>query len=92
MAKDVITLFEKTTSEEVRALDKELPSDTHLVEYIEDNVLHVDAVRAHTKVEIFDKYWDNLTEKAAEGTIQTFSIVSIQSGLGSIKPKLWKGL
>ena len=92
MAKDVITLFEKTTAEEVRALDKELPSDTHLIEYTEDNVLYVDAVRAYTKTEIFDEYWDKLTAKAAEGAIQTFAIASIVNGIGTIKPKLWKGL
>lgn len=92
MAKDVITLFERTTLEEVKALDKDLPSDTHLIEYTEDNTLYVDAVRAYTKVEIFDIYWDKLTAKAELGSIATFSISSITSGFGSVKPKLWQGL
>jgi len=92
MASDVITLFVKTTEEEVRALDKELPSDTHLVEYTEDNQLFLDAVRSYSMTDIFDQYWDVLSAKAEGGEIQSFSINSIVSGIGSIKPKLFKGL
>jgi hypothetical protein len=90
--KDVITLFERTTSEEVWALDKDLPSDTHLIEYTEDNVLLVDAARAFSKVDVFDFYYDQLSHKAANGEIGTFSIVSITNGLGLVKPRLWNGL
>lgn len=92
MASDVITLFEKTTEEEIRALDKELPSDTHLVFYQEDNTLYCDAVRSYTMVDIFDQYWDALSVKSEGGVIQSFSIDSIVSGIGVIKPKLFKGL
>lgn len=92
MASDVITLFEKTTEEEIRALDKELPSDTHLVFYQEDNTLYCDAVRSYTMVDIFDQYWDVLSVKSEGGVIQSFSIDSIVSGIGVIKPKLFKGL
>tara|TARA_Y100001972_G_C7611143_1_gene306363 strand:+ start:108 stop:401 length:294 start_codon:yes stop_codon:yes gene_type:complete len=90
--KDVITIFERTTSEEVWALDKDLPSDTHLIEYIEDNTLLVDAVRAFSKVHVFDFYHDKLSEKASKEEISTFSIVSITNGLGLINPRLWTGL
>lgn len=90
--KDVITIFERTTSEEIWALDKDLPSDTHLVEYIEDNVLLFDAARAFSKVDVFDFYYDQLSNKAANGDISTFSIVSITNGLGLVKPRLWNGL
>lgn len=90
--KDVITIFERTTSEEIWALDKDLPSDTHIVEYIEDNVLLFDAVRAFAKVDVFDFYHDQLSQKAANGEISTFSIVSIVNGLGLVKPRLWTGL
>lgn len=92
MASDVITLFERTTEEEVRALDKELPSDTHLVFYQEDNTLYVDAVRCFTMVDIFDSFWDKLSAKAEGGEIHSFSIDSIVSGIGVIKPKLYQGL
>ena len=77
MANDLIVLFEKTTEEEVRALDKSLPSDTHLISYTEDNVSFVDAVRSYTKVEIFDFYHDLLSARVAEGATQTFSIDAI---------------
>ena len=89
--KDIVTLFERTTSEEVWALDKELPSDTHLIEYIEDNVLLADAVRAYSKADVFDFYHDQLSKKAVDQEINTFSIVSITNGLGIIKPRLWSG-
>ena len=92
MASDVISLFEKTTPEEVRALDKELPSDTHLVFYSEDNTLFCDAVRSFTMTDIFDQYWDLLSVKAEGGEIQSFSIDSIVSGIGQVKPKLFRGL
>lgn len=92
MASDVITLFEKTTEEEVRALDKELPSDTHLVFYKEDNTLYCDAVRSFAKVDIFDSFWDKLSAKAENGEIHSFSIDSIVNGLGQVKPKLFQGL
>lgn len=92
MASDVITLFTKTTEEEVRALDKDLPSDTHLVFYQEDNTLYCDAVRSYTMVDIFDTMWDALSSKAESGEIQSFSVDSIVSGLGMIKPKLFRGL
>lgn len=92
MASDVITLFTKTTEEDVRALDKDLPSDTHLVFYKENNTLYCDAVRSYSMSDIFDQYWDALSVKAESEEIQSFSIDSIVSGLGVIKPKLFKGL
>jgi hypothetical protein len=92
MASDVIVLFTKTTEEEVRALDKDLPSDTHLVFYQEDNTLYVDAVRCYSMVDIFDSFWDKLSTKAEGGEIHSFSIDSIVNGIGTIKPKLFKGL
>ncbi len=92
MANEVIVLFERTTSEEVRALDKELPSDTHLVFYQEDNTLYCDAVRCYTMVDIFDAFWDRLSAKAEDGEIHSFSIDSIVNGIGQIKPKLFRGL
>lgn len=92
MASDVITLFTKTTPEEVRALDKDLPSDTHLVFYQENNTLYCDAVRCYSMSDIFDEYWDKLSAKAEGDEIQSFSIDSIVNGIGAIKPKLFRGL
>ena len=61
--------------------DKHLPTDTHLVKYSIGNKTFHDAVRAYTKVDIFDAYYDKLN---GDGTIH-----SIQSGFGMIKPKLY---
>lgn len=61
--------------------DKELPSDTHLITYTKDGKKQVDAVRAYTKVDIFDDYYDKLGKNNP--------IHSIKSGYGFIKPKLY---
>ena len=89
---DVSILMEKVTEQEVRELDKELPSDVHLIEYVQGQDLILDAVRAYSMVDIFDTYHDWLNAKVLEGEITSFEIRSIKSGFGVIKPKLWKGL
>ena len=61
--------------------DKDLPTDVHLVEFTKDNGRQVDAVRAYTKVDIFDEYYDKLGKDNP--------IHSIKSGYGRIKPKLY---
>ena len=61
-----------------------LPSDLHLVEYEVDGKLYVDSVRAYKAVDIFDPYYDKL--KLVDGTL-----ISITSGHGKIKPKLFNG-
>ena len=40
--------------------DRKLPSDVHLVTFTKDGKLTVHAVRAYTKVDIFDEYYDKL--------------------------------
>ena len=62
---------------------KNLPTDIHLVEYSQNGVVYSDAVRAAKMSEIFDAYYDKLKE---EGGGQ---VVSIRSGFGCIKPKLY---
>ena len=62
----------------------ELPTDIHLIEYEIGDVLYCDAVRAYKMVDIFDVYYDKLAKVNGR-------IVSITSGYGSVKPKLWKG-
>jgi len=61
--------------------DTELPTDVHLVKYSIGNKTFHDAVRAYTKVDIFDAYYDKLD---GQGVIH-----SIVSGYGRIKPKLY---
>ncbi|WGL30483.1 hypothetical protein SCRES1_gp56 [Synechococcus phage S-CRES1] len=91
MAKDVIIFMEKVTREEIEEMRSELPTDLHLIEYIKGTDLFLDAVRAYKMSEIFDYYYDSLNEAAEAGAITNFEIVSITSGYGQIKPKLFQG-
>ena len=61
--------------------DKKLPSDTHIIRYTKNGMEIVDAVRAYTKVDIFDEYYDRLGKENP--------IHEIRSGFGYIKPKLY---
>ena len=61
-----------------------LPTDIHLVEYEVDGTLYVDSVRAYKKVDIFDAYYDKLSAVGGK-------MISITSGFGRIKPKLFQG-
>jgi len=61
--------------------DKELPTDVHIITYTVAGETYYDAVRAYTKVDIFDAYYDKLK---SIGTI-----TDIRSGLGRIKPILY---
>lgn len=58
-----------------------LPSDLHIVTFTKDGKRQFDAVRAYTKVDIFDEYYDNLGRENP--------IHSITSGYGSIRPNLY---
>jgi|14BtaG_2_1085337.scaffolds.fasta_scaffold00111_5 hypothetical protein len=90
MKEDVITLFEKTTEQEILDLSKDLPTDVHLIEYEENNDFFLDAVRAYKKADVFDTYYDRLNQKAMDGDLTSFSIISIRNGYGIIKPILWE--
>lgn len=61
--------------------DSTLPSDVHLVTFTEKDEVKVHAVRAYTKVDIFDHYYDKLKD--------TGTIHSIESGYGCIRPNLY---
>ena len=89
--KDVITLMEGVTKEEIQELNSELPTDVHLVEFVRGQELYVDAVRAYKMVDIFNVYYDRLNAEARQGLISNFEIKSITSGYGAIKPKLYNG-
>jgi hypothetical protein len=82
--KDVIILLEQTSAEEVSDLASDLPSDLHLVEYTQNGEFQVDGVRAFTKVDIFNFYYDYL-----KATGEPFEIKAIKSGYGRIKPRLF---
>ncbi len=61
--------------------DTQLPTDIHIVTFTEDGTRQFDAVRAYTKVDIFDEYYDRLKGKG--------EIHSIKSGYGKIRPNLY---
>ena len=72
-------LMSETSESEVVDLSSDLPTDTHLVTFrFGDGAVSCDAVRAYTKCDIFDAYSDSGA-----------TVVSIQSGFGAVKPKLW---
>lgn len=89
--KDVTLFKENVTLAEIQESKSELPSDIHLVEYVRGQDLFLDAVRAYKMVDIFDVYHDKLDGEVREGLTSNFEIVSITSGYGSIKPRLWTG-
>jgi len=61
---------------------KGLPSDTHIVMYVTDGKTLYDAVRAYTKVDIFDTYHDKV--KPLKG-----SVLDIRSGYGNVRPNMY---
>jgi len=61
--------------------DTQLPTDVHIITFTKDGVKQFDAVRAYTKVDIFDEYYDKLGKDNP--------IHEIRSGFGKIKPKLY---
>ncbi len=61
---------------------KGLPSDTHVVMYVVEGKTLYDAVRAYTKVDIFDAYHDKV--KAHNG-----SVLAINSGYGNVRPNMY---
>ena len=61
---------------------KGLPSDTHVVMYVVGGKTLYDAVRAYTKVDIFDCYHDKV--KTVNG-----SVLGIRSGYGNIRPNMY---
>ena len=61
--------------------DSKLPSDVHIITYTKDGERQHDAVRAYTKVDIFDEYFDKLGKSNP--------IHSIKSGYGKVRPNLF---
>ena len=61
--------------------DKGLPADTHMVTYEIDGKTFSDTVRAYTKVDIFDAYYDKLKSVGI--------VTKIESGYGNVRPNLY---
>ena len=81
MKDPVIVHFENTSREKVRRLDKQLPTDIHLVRYKKPTWKKkekVSAIRAYRKVDIFDTLHD-----------QGYQVLEIESGFGTIRPNLF---
>ena len=61
--------------------DTKLPSDVHVICFTKDGKKQYDAVRAYTKTDIFDEYYDKLGKANP--------IHSIKSGYGKVRPNLF---
>ncbi len=61
--------------------DTQLPTDVHIITFTKDGERQFDAVRAYSKTDIFDEYYDKLGKDNP--------IHSIESGYGRIRPKLY---
>ena len=76
----LVLLMQETSHEELVDLNKDLPTDTHLVTCkYPDGAVSCDAVRSYSKADIFDAYHDS-----------GLRVISIANGYGAVKPKLWQ--
>lgn len=87
-------MAEDTSHEELVALEKDLPSDVHLVRYwpkaemrerqteasglAAEDLIAISGIRAYKKSDIFDALWD-----------AGFEVLEIANGYGRIKPKMY---
>ena len=81
MKEPVLIHIERTSHDELIKLERELPSDIHLVRYKKPSWKkkeNVSAIRAYCKVDIFDHLHD-----------AGYAVLEISSGYGRIKPKLF---
>ena len=72
-------LLTENSNEEQRN-NKYLPSDAYIVTYKHEDEFRKDLVRASSRVNIFDMYYDKFGSK---------NLVSIEYGPGTMSPKLW---
>ena len=81
MKEPVIIHLKKTSEEDLKKRNKELPTDIHLVRYRKPTWKKketVAGIRAYKKSDIFDHLHD-----------QGYVVLEITSGFGSVKPKLF---
>ena len=81
---DVNIFILNTTPDTIKEMDKELPTDTHIIEYVIDGETSYDAIRSYKMSDIFNVYHDKFKRDGITATI-----VSITNGYGVIKPKLY---
>ena len=81
---DVNIFILNTSPEAIKEMDKELPTDTHIIEYVIDGETSYDAVRGYKMVDIFNIYHDKFKSDGVSA-----EVISITSGYGVIKPKLY---
>ena len=81
---DVNIFILNTSPEAIKEMDKELPTDTHIIEYVVGGETSYDAVRGYKMVDIFNIYHDKFKADGIDA-----QVVSITSGYGVIKPKLY---
>ncbi len=75
---DCHLVAEETSHEELRALNSDLPSDTHLVRYSHEGEDFVAAIRAYKMSDIFDALHDRGCKP-----------LEITQGYGKIRPNLY---
>ena len=75
---DCHVICEETSHEEMRELDADLPSDTHLCHYSINGIEYVTGIRAFKMSDIFDGLYD-----------LGATVYEITQGYGRIKPKLF---
>jgi len=61
------------------AEDRSLPTNSFLVEYVQDGTTKFDIVSSMKQSEIFDKYWDNYRHE----------LKNISQTEGRVNPRLW---
>jgi len=81
---DVNIFILNTTPQAIKEMDKELPTDTHIIEYVIDGETSYDAVRGYKMSDIFNVYYDKFKSDGVAAQIN-----AITSGYGVIKPKLY---
>ena len=82
--RDVNIFILNTTPEAIVEMDAELPTDTHIIEYVIDGETSYDAIRAYKKSNVFDEYYDKFKRDGISG-----EVIAITNGYGRIKPKLY---
>lgn len=85
--KDVNIFILNTTPDVIKEMDPELPTDTHIIEYVIDGETSYDAVRGYKMSDIFNVYYDKF--KRTEHEDIRPQIVKITSGYGRIRPNLY---
>ena len=69
----------QTDCDPTAADDKSLPTNSFLVEYLQDGVTKFDIVMAAKQVDIFDDYWDKYRH----------DFVTMSQTEGRIRPNIW---